>query len=651
MTRVYRFVRRIRYALPLILCLVLAGTLAAQPPAEVGEWSNTFDWPVVAIHTHLLPNGKVISWERKDTVLTTETHVWDPQTGKFEKFLNPYASVFCSGHAFLPDGKLLVAGGHHYQDGNGEKTVTFFDSTNNQWTKGPDMNAGRWYPTACTLSNGEVLVLGGTYFGGHGVQQNTLPQVWKTTGGWRDLTDADGEVLPLYPWMLLAPNGQVFYAGPETSTRYLDTSGTGKWAPGPPSKGGYRDYGSAVMYQPGKVLIVGGGEQPPARTAEIIDLNASQPAWAYTGEMAFARRQMNATLLPDGQVLVTGGTSSRGFNNAEQSVFAAEVWNPATGQWKTLASMSVKRLYHSTALLLPDGRVLSAGGGMPPADGGGADNFNAQTYSPPYLFQGDRPKITSAPRTVQYGATFTVQTPEPAGVARVTWVRLGSVTHAFDQNQRFNELRFSPASGGLTVTAPADPRQCPPGHYMMFLLNSKGVPSEASIIHISGTGAVAVQASASPPIPDVEVLDQDGRKLRFYTDLIQGKSVVLNFVYTSCDGLCPMLGRSFSSLQSALGDRLGRDVHLVSVSTDPATDTPERLKAWGAQWGARPGWELVTGDKKTMDQLLEALRGDPARTGDHSAVVLLGSYDKGVWVREFGLARPARYIEILDSIP
>lgn len=638
--------RRILCILPPVLCLALAGTLAAQPPAEIGEWSKTFDWPVVAIHTHLLPNGKVISWQRKDTVLTTETYVWDPQTGKFEKFLNPYASVFCSGHAFLPDGKLLVAGGHHYQDGNGEKTVTFFDSTSNQWTKGPDMNAGRWYPTACTLSNGEVLVLGGTYFGGHGTQQNTLPQVWKTTGGWRDLTGADGEWLPLYPWMLLAPNGQAFYAGPGISTRFLDTSGTGKWSPGPQSQHGPRDYGSAVMYEPGKILIAGGGENPPTETAEVIDLNASQPKWAYTGKMAVARRQMNATLLPDGQVLVTGGTSSSGFNNAARSVLTAETWNPATGQWKTLASMSVKRLYHSTALLLPDGRVLSAGGGMPPADNGGADYFNAQIYSPPYLFQGERPKITSAPEAVSYGATFKVGTPDAAGVKRATWVRLGSVTHAFDQNQRFNELKFSPTTDGLAVTAPADPRLCPPGHYMMFLLNGKGVPSVARIIRISGTA----QASA-PAIPDVEVLDQDGRKLRFYTDLIKGKSVVVNFVYTSCEGVCPMLGRSFANLQSALGERLGRDVHLVSVSTDPATDTPERLKAWGSRWGARPGWDLVTGDKKTMDRLLEALRGDPARTGGHSNLVVLGSYDKGVWVREFGLDKPDRFIEILDSIP
>jgi len=158
------------------------------------------------------------------------------------------------------------------------------------------------------------------------------------------------------------------------------------------------------------------------------------------------------------------------------------------------------------------------------------------------------------------------------------------------------------------------------------------------------------QGGANASMPDIEVFDQDGRKLHFYTDLIKGKTVVLSFIYTSCTAICPMMGRSFSRLQSALGERLGKDVYLISISMDPETDTPERLKAWGAQFGAKPGWILVTGEKGRMDTLLKFMRGDPARKGDHTPAVLIGNYDRGVWIREFGLAEPRRYTQILQSI-
>jgi hypothetical protein len=486
-------VRSVGCAVSLAACLALLLSplrlAAADDPAKVGQWSDVFPWPVVAIHAHLLPNGKVLSWERKDDVLTTETWLWEPATGKFEKFLNEFASVFCSGHTFLPDGTLLVAGGHHFRDGDGEKTSTFFDFKTNKWTKGPDMNAGRWYPTTCMLSNGEVLAIGGSINGGEQPAVNALPQVWKTTGGWRDLTDADGEILPLYPFMLLAPDGKVFYAGPETRTLFLDTSGLGAWSDGPVSKGGFRDYGSAVQYEPGKMILIGGGD-PPFKSAEIVDLNVHPAEWKSTGDMAFARRQLNATLLPDGKILATGGSGAKGFNNADGSVLAAELWDAAAGpngQWTTMASMKVRRLYHSTALLLPDGRVLSAGGGMPASpEGGDANHFDAQIYSPPYLFKGARPVIDSAPESVGYGQAFTVKTKDAASIKEVTWVRLSSVTHAFNQGQSFNRLKLTAYKDYLTVTAPAGPTLAPPGHYMLFLLNGSGVPSVAKIVKIPG---------------------------------------------------------------------------------------------------------------------------------------------------------------------
>lgn len=466
----------------LLFALAVALPLAAQK-SVVGEWGAKFAWPVVAIHAHVLPDGHVLTWERKDTVLTTESWLWDPKTGQFSKVLNPYASVFCSGHTFLSDGTLLVSGGHHFRDGDGERTATLYHPATKQWTKGPNMNGGRWYPTNLILRNGDVVTLSGSQNGGDEIIPNPLPQVWQTaTSSWRDLTGAI-RTLDLYPQMLLAPDGRAFMAGPQPQTLYLDTAGTGSWANGPKTSGVYRDYGSAVEYEPGKVLIAGGG--PPVNTAEIIDLNAASPKWTLTEPMKFKRRQLNATILPDGKVLVTGGSSAPGFNNADGSVFAAEMWDPKSGKWTTMASMTVRRLYHSTAVLLPDGRVLSAGGGMPPSDqGGDKDHRDAEIYSPPYLFNGPRPVITAAPDHVGFGGPFRVDTPEAASIEQVTWIRLSSVTHAFNQSQRFNRLHIvSKSAGYLTVTAPSN-AECPPGPYLLFVLNDKGVPSVGKVVFI-----------------------------------------------------------------------------------------------------------------------------------------------------------------------
>ena len=202
--------------------------------------------------------------------------------------------------------------------------------------------------------------------------------------------------------------------------------------------------------------------------------------------MKWARRQMSLTVLPDGTVLAIGGSSSGGFNDATLAVLATERWDPATRQWSVLASMQVPRMYHSNTLLLPDGRVISAGGGRPAATNT-TDQPNAQIYSPPYLFKSDgtaadRPVISSAPTEVTHGQSFSIATPNPAAVGAVSLVRLGSFTHSFDQNQRFTWLTFSTSAGAVNPTLP-DLNTCPPGHYMLFILQN-GVPSVAKIVHV-----------------------------------------------------------------------------------------------------------------------------------------------------------------------
>jgi hypothetical protein len=212
--------------------------------------------------------------------------------------------------------------------------------------------------------------------------------------------------------------------------------------------------------------------------------------------MHFARRQHNAVVLPDGKVLVVGGSSSAGFDNSAAKVAASEMWDPATGQFTVMASIAKYRGYHSTALLLPDGRVLSAGG-----NGGGP---NAQIYSPPYLFKGARPAITSAPAGAAYGQTIFIGTPNAASITKVSLIRLGSTTHTFDESARYMHLNFTQAAGGLNVTMPANGNLAPPGYYMLFILNGSGVPSVARIMHV---GAVAV-AGLRGTVPGISAQDE-----------------------------------------------------------------------------------------------------------------------------------------------
>jgi protein SCO1 len=149
------------------------------------------------------------------------------------------------------------------------------------------------------------------------------------------------------------------------------------------------------------------------------------------------------------------------------------------------------------------------------------------------------------------------------------------------------------------------------------------------------------------PIPDVEVIDHEGRKLRFHSDLIRGKTVVVNAVYTNCTNICPLLGKAFGNLQTALGDRLGRDVSLISISRDPVNDTPDSLATWRRRYGAKPGWIFITGKKEAIDEVLELLTGDRAFTGGHSAIALVGDDATGIWLREYGAAEPGVYERLL----
>ncbi|MCB0105245.1 MAG: DUF1929 domain-containing protein, partial [Caldilineaceae bacterium] len=480
-------------------------TAKAAPEIE-GQWEVFSPLPYFPIHVNLLPTGKIMMWPGDGVGISgDDPKLWDPAnpgvhisppfpSRRNDQITNPAPTVqlakagydlFCVGHTLLPDGRLLVTGGH-ISNFVGLPKTSIYDHTLDQWFPQPDMNAGRWYPTNTVLANGDVLTISGDI--DTTVGTNPLPQVFEvSTGTWRDLTSAQLQ-LDDYPRMFLAPNGKVFYSMASAVSRYLDTAGTGAWSYVASRSGGFRDYGSAVMYAPGKVLVMGGGQAPPKNTAEVIDLNKASPSWRAVDSMQFGRRHLNATLLPDGTVLVTGGTSAPGFNDESGHVDAAELWDPVTEQWTTLASsFGIPRVYHSTALLLPDGRIFTTGGNNYPY---------VEIFSPPYLFKGARPTITSAPSSISYGNTFSINTPDAASISKVTLLKLGSVTHAFNQGQVINELSFTQTAGGLDITAPSSPNVAPPGYYMLFILNDNGVPSIAKFVNIGPGTSPTVSVTA-----------------------------------------------------------------------------------------------------------------------------------------------------------
>ena len=472
-----------------------AAAATAGAPQDVGEWGPVVDWPVVGVHVALLPDGKVLAYDSIGDNATetypvhdhTRATVWDPKTGvQTPVNVDTGFNVFCSGLAHLLDGRVFLAGGNKDAQLNGIVQTHIFDPAGYTWSLGPNMAAGRWYPSVTPLHNGEMLITSG--------RVNT-PEVRTLAGGLRALSTASLS-LPLYPWMDVAPDGRAFYSGPDQTLRALDTSGTGAWQSLGQRDTINRDYGGHALFDVGKMLVAGGG--PSSKDARVIDVTGASPQVSTTAPMAFGRRQHNLTVLADGSVLATGGNSSgAGLVDLNAGVYPAELWSPATGQWRTLAAMQITRQYHSTALLLADGRVLSSGGGIcGTCDQVGYLGKNAEVFSPPYLFESDgtlapRPVIDAAPASVSFGAPIQIATGNAASIGKVALVRLGAVTHSDNMEQRYIPLSFTTGATGLTATAPINANVAPPGPYMLFLVDANGVPSVARM--------VSVQSDGSPP--------------------------------------------------------------------------------------------------------------------------------------------------------
>jgi len=581
-----------------------------------GQWGPVFSLPNVGVHAHVLPTGLVLMWGRRDSPQQSldvdprsPIHVgaapalpaqctpflWNPSTKQVTATPQPTlgdpartkANLFCSGHAFLPDGHLLVAGGH-LADSAGLDQTTVYDPESNTWTPSSVMTHGRWYPTLTGLPDGSVLVLSGTFRDPAGNTVNNIaPEVWNG-GALTEIMESPAGAFDLYPRLHVASNGVVFTTGSLQQTWSLDLSGGGHWNKVPTQRdNAQRDYAPSVLYDVDKVIYIGGGNEPTAN-AELLDLSQAQPQWQPAAPMNFPRRQHNATILADGTVLVTGGTRSGGsgapqdFNNLDpgQPVHVAELWQPDSGRWTQLAAEAVDRCYHSTAVLLPDATVLSAGGGeFFPVEAVKEENDpldsheDAQIFSPPYLFKGTRPVISSAPDTVSYGETFHVETAQASDIAKVTWIRLSSVTHAFNTGQRFNSVSFQTSAGGLDVTAPSSASVCPPGHYMMFLVNRPGVPSVAKIMQVMALTGAQAQASAAAQ-PEALSISSTAPGHRRPQDAFAQRAAVLGAatgtkVVVGLTGTCPY---GIAACWGGANEALGRLEGVQFVDPIPETE-------------------------------------------------------------------------------
>jgi hypothetical protein len=481
--------------------------------AALGRWTTLpFLMPINPVHSALMHNGKVLIVSGSGNV-AAETNfrsaVLDVPGESVTVTQSMPWDMFCNGMVVLADGRPFVNGGNlQYDPFHGQRRNAAFDPATGLFTDVQNMAHGRWYPTVTTLSDGRVMAFSGLNETGG---TNTAVEIYTPGTGWSAEYPA-GWTPPLYPRMHLVPDGRVLYSGSGTGSRFFDPA-TNSWSPiaATTNFAGTRTYGTSVLLPlkasdgfKGKVMIFGGGN-PATNTTETLDLSMSPLQWKMGPPMSQPRIEMNATILPNGKVLATGGsTNDEDLATASRN---ADLYDPVTNTFSSAGANVYARLYHSNALLLPDATVLLLGGN--PARG--TYESQMEVYSPAYLFNSDgsaatRPAIADVPGPITHGGAFQILTPDAADIASVALIRPGAPTHAFDMEQRMIQLAFTTGAGVLNATAPPNGNIAPPGYYMLFILNAAGVPSVASFVTIGAAPPnQSPSAVVTSPVSNVTV--------------------------------------------------------------------------------------------------------------------------------------------------
>jgi galactose oxidase len=474
-------------------------------------WTGVTQLPVDPIGVANLPNGNLVMWSANDPYSfegdignsssgQTYTAVFNPATLASTEVLvtNTGDDMFCPGTANLFDGTILVNGG------DSSPKTSLYNWQTGLWTSDANMNIPRGYEANTVLANGQVMTLGGSWSGGQGGKS---AEVFTEGGaGWTELTNVpETNVVGPDPqgiyrgdnhlWLFTAPNGEVFHAGPSAQMNWITTTGTGTiTSAGDRGTDPYAINGNAVLYDVGLIMKTGGAPAYQDTNAEantfLININGGVGDVTVTpaAPMAYPRAFSNGVALPNGEVFIVGGqTYPVPFSDAT-AILVPEIWDPLNQSFRQLNPMATPRVYHSTALLLQDGRVYVGGGGQC-GEGCSANHFNTEIFTPPYLLNANgtaatRPVISSAPTTAALGTNIAVTTAGP--VQSFVMMRLSSTTHTVNNDQRRIPLTPVSSSGNTyTLSIPSNSGIALQGYYWIFALNAQGVPSVGSTILIN----------------------------------------------------------------------------------------------------------------------------------------------------------------------
>ena len=483
----------------------------AISPQLAGQWSAPFTIPVAGITTVLLNNGKVLFWsydpahyDDPDNSTIGVSYLWDP-TSRTGTMLTTPENIWCSGQTILADGRVFLAGGNlRFPDpkappgehgSKGDLSTYTFNPLTSNFIKQPEMTKGRWYPTVTQLADNSAIITSGyDETGSEAVNQvveRFIPSFGMDGVGMLASVSAKNTT-GLYPFQYVLPSGSMLQAGPERSSSNLLEPGTWAWTRLPHMLYQHDGYGNGISYTdasvvPVRQLVTIAGGKSVASNNEWLDAYNPAGGWHEYPKWNLQRHNANTIILPDGKLLTVGGNNAR--SNYGGTLFSAELYsgpaNDLDGAWVEVASPSIPAAYHSSAILLPDATVLLSEDDRS-KNVAAAANHRVQVYSPPYLFRGPRPQIRASAELVRgqpFAITATMQAPR--SIASAVLIAPAAVTHGNDMHQRFIKLPITVKGGAITATMPVSAALVPPGYYMLFIVDSEGVPSIAQFVRVT----------------------------------------------------------------------------------------------------------------------------------------------------------------------